>query len=378
MINRNNYQEYFLLYIDHELSGTAQKAVEEFVFHNPDLAIELEQLRQVVAKPEAKVRFEGKESLMRTDDLTGPIQKSNYEEYFLLYADGELDDASRREVEIFAGNHPSLLLELSYLLQTKMVPDPDLRFPDKSVLYKKEKTRRIAAWPWLGMAAASLLLVIGLFVFKNTGQSPAGSMGHPGVARGNALFPGGKTEDPNQRVTVTSTLPATLDPSVRPGITKGQTAWQTPSRKGPVTARRKVNARDQDAQALASSQLPRRADSRVEAQPENQSAGTLTQTEAATEPAMHPATAAIAQVQEPAAGVMPGQDAINRKADGGGMQEMNTAHTDEVYFAANTSQKKSKLRGIFRRVTRVFEKNTQADDDSRQGLLIGGFQIALK
>jgi hypothetical protein len=44
----------------------------------------------------------------------------------------------------------------------------------------------------------------------------------------------------------------------------------------------------------------------------------------------------------------------------------------------NTSAKKSKLRGIFRRVSRVFEKTTNADDGNKRSVAIGSFQIALK
>ncbi len=46
IINRHNYEEFFLLYIDNELDGGQQTAVEKFVEQNPDLGKELEMLKQ--------------------------------------------------------------------------------------------------------------------------------------------------------------------------------------------------------------------------------------------------------------------------------------------------------------------------------------------
>ena len=43
-INRDNYEMYFLLYVDKELSAEERSAVEKFVAENADLKAELESL----------------------------------------------------------------------------------------------------------------------------------------------------------------------------------------------------------------------------------------------------------------------------------------------------------------------------------------------
>ena len=65
-INRNNYEEYFLLYVDRELNGDEQKMVEEFVKLHPDLEKELSALQQTISLPPVMI-FEGKGKLYREE-----------------------------------------------------------------------------------------------------------------------------------------------------------------------------------------------------------------------------------------------------------------------------------------------------------------------
>ena len=51
-INRNNYEEFFLLYADNELDAETKLAVENFVQQNTDLAVELEMLLKTKSAPE--------------------------------------------------------------------------------------------------------------------------------------------------------------------------------------------------------------------------------------------------------------------------------------------------------------------------------------
>jgi hypothetical protein len=61
------------------------------------------------------------------------INRSNYEEYFLFYTDGELDDQQNKMVEEFASLHPDLLEELELICATKLQPEK-LIFKHKEIL----------------------------------------------------------------------------------------------------------------------------------------------------------------------------------------------------------------------------------------------------
>ena len=66
------------------------------------------------------------------------INRNNYEEYFLLYADNELTKAERKMVEVFVKENPELKEEFCMLKLTIRLPDEDIKLEDKSFLMKKE------------------------------------------------------------------------------------------------------------------------------------------------------------------------------------------------------------------------------------------------
>ena len=105
MINRNNYEEYFLMYVDNELPARQRAEVEFFVQQNPDLQQEFETLKQAVLFADDALMFNDKQSLLKTN--TG-IGIDNYEEYFLLDIDAELNEKEHAEVEQFILLHPEL------------------------------------------------------------------------------------------------------------------------------------------------------------------------------------------------------------------------------------------------------------------------------
>lgn len=88
IINRNNYEEYFLLYADGELTLAEKQAVDAFTHQHPDLAEELKLLMDVVLPHEMAV-MSGKDRLMKlaewNENTPTPQQTA-----LLMHLDGEL------------------------------------------------------------------------------------------------------------------------------------------------------------------------------------------------------------------------------------------------------------------------------------------------
>lgn len=167
-INRHNYEEYFILYMDNELSSDDRRMVEAFVQQHPDLKEELDILLQYKLEPDTSVVFNGKEELMKLNGET-PISLSNYEEWLVLYADNELTAAHRKSVEQFTAANPAVKEELNLMIRAKLQPE-EIVFPYKKSLYRKEEKVRAVPFRWWRAAAAILIIALGissLLVFNN-------------------------------------------------------------------------------------------------------------------------------------------------------------------------------------------------------------------
>lgn len=165
IINRHNYEEFFLLYVDKELNPEEQAAVEIFIGRNPDLAEELNILQQTTLH-NTNIPFEQKNSLYKKENS---ISYENYEEYFLLFADNELDEHQVAEVENFVLKHPKLQNEFTLLQQIKLQPE-FFAFKGKEKLYRKEKDqRRIILLTLTKMGvAASVAAIVYLSIILNS------------------------------------------------------------------------------------------------------------------------------------------------------------------------------------------------------------------
>jgi hypothetical protein len=71
-INTTNYEEYFLLYIDNELSAEQKTAVENFIEANPSYQKEFELLKQTGLAPEP-FEFEDKILLYRLEEMEASL-----------------------------------------------------------------------------------------------------------------------------------------------------------------------------------------------------------------------------------------------------------------------------------------------------------------
>lgn len=375
MITRNNYEEYFMLYADNELSAAEKKAVETFVIQNPDLENELLMLQQTILKPDNNLIFENKSLLMKQTFGDAIVNINNYEEYFLLYTDNELDKAARKDVELFVNNNPSLKEELNILLQTKSVADTQIIFEGKEILYKKEKDDKVIPVMWWRIAAAAaVLLLLGFFII-NSRTKPADSLAktqNPKTnnAKNNPAIVINKNKKEDS--VVTSSTIASLDnteaaTSKKVKVKSKKTddfVINNPNKKeiiNPVKKQTNNLPDENNTIEIQKNQIAKVEIIKPETVVENPKTNT---------------TSIIPKVDNTVTAVTNNNDGNNYIKQA--LQTTNNTNPEDVFYIANTSSKKSKLRGIFRKVSRVFDKTTNADDDNKHGILIGSFQIALK
>jgi len=399
MITRDNYEEFFLLYVDNELSAADRQIVERWVAENPDLKEEWEILLQCRIRPDNHLLFSGRESLLMQE---GALAEDNYLEYFLSYVDGELDEVTRRSVDEFVRRHPSLRPELERLQQTVSVPDRAIVFENKEILYKKEKDRRIVLIPWRMVAAAVVVGVISLLIFNplrkappvrslgSTGNKTAPSKpGAPPAAKEQPNINGGTvrkdeladngTSGTNDKQEGNGNLVVKKDsPAVTPGLATALHLSEAgyADRTAEVTKRR----------------VPHNSHTDGKEREDDPGSRELAQTD----PLINKRVVDQAPVRVITTSIKgPGKKmivltglAVSGNPDAG--SEENTSFATQAllnssndapedgFAMESSSPKKNKLRGLFRKVSRVLEKNASREEDDKHSVLIGGFQFALK
>ena len=164
-ISRNNYEEYFLLYADNELSSAERDALQQFLIAHPDLQPELDLLLGT-RLPIDEIKLDHKENL-----LAHSMKLNNVDEALLLYIDNELAGEEKRRVEEKLKTDDAYLLQYKSLLKTKPAILDKIVYPGKKELYHYEERRRFSFY-WVRVAAAAVI-VLGMGVFVFTYQQKA-------------------------------------------------------------------------------------------------------------------------------------------------------------------------------------------------------------
>lgn len=158
-LNKENYEEYFLMYADNELTQQERQAVEMFVASHPEYTQEFQDILSTVQMPD-DVSLSDKTFLMK-NQMDAFIDSKNCEERFVRYHDGELKEGERLLVQEFLNKNKTFAGEFDLIRDARMEPDPDIHYPGIKELYKRS-TRRIYI-TLSGYAAAAVL--IGLIVW---------------------------------------------------------------------------------------------------------------------------------------------------------------------------------------------------------------------
>lgn len=205
-INRHNYEEFFLLYVDRELSASERMAVEQFVQENPDLIEEFNTLQQTLLPEDHRLEMPDKTSLYRT--VTEGINMENYTGYFLMYVDNELSKPDIEAVETFVLQHPELQALFVQLKQTQL-PAENILFPHKSLLYRSEEPEKkpVVYIRWWRMAAAAAVIGLGFMLWTMVPDNlqNTNAAHKPLSAKNNTVLP--LTDLPATNNTTSSNLP---------------------------------------------------------------------------------------------------------------------------------------------------------------------------
>ena len=155
-INLQNYEEYFVSYLDGELSSQEVAEVEFFLQQHPGLKAELNAFKLTMLSGDEEISFPKKELLKKGITLV------NYEDYFIRKVEGDLSPSEAIDLSAFMNQHPELQREMNAYAATKLIADSSTVFPNKNSLKRRDR-RVIPMYVRYGVVvalAASLMLIV--------------------------------------------------------------------------------------------------------------------------------------------------------------------------------------------------------------------------
>lgn len=346
LITFENYEEWFLLYVDEELNTEEKAAVEAFAAQHPQLREELDQLCST-RLPLEPLKLENKAGL-----FSGHMKLTTIDESLLLYIDNELSAPERRELEQRLAANQDLQFQYRLLLQTKSDPAETVTFADKKSLYRNTTERRIIPL-WMRVAAAVLLVAgTGAAFWLGTDSNDSG------VAPAVATTPGDVSPS-----NVEEQLPAVTGGNQPDIDVTAYAAPPVPGKAAPVAKRNENKAafavvREEKKEEKRSNNLPvpvQRPEPQLLATNETNVPNTLQQNnnnQIVTDPVVQPYVSTEATTTTPG-------------------------------YASNASpaeaEKSGSLKGFLRKATRFIERRTGVSaTNENDELLIGAVAIKLK
>lgn len=159
-IDINNYEAFFIDYLEGNLNESLVNDFIAFLQNNPDLKEELSLFESVQLEPE-NILFNKKEELYK--------EKLDTEKEFNYAAIANLEEdfnkKEKLEFEKYIATHPEKKKELVLFNSTKLQADESILFGKKKRLYRHSFQKRI--FIWTGRVAAILIVAFAFFTLLN-------------------------------------------------------------------------------------------------------------------------------------------------------------------------------------------------------------------
>jgi len=169
-INRNNYELFFIDYLDGNLTDHDILILEDFLLINPDLREELEGTEKIRLTPE-NMLFKGK-FFLKKPDLSLPVNVNNFEDFCVAENELDLSTEQRKGLSDFIRLYPEHLGTVKLFSKLHLLPEKNIIFFQKNKLKKRVALLpRQLFIPVLSVAAAIALMVVIYFqndeIFNN-------------------------------------------------------------------------------------------------------------------------------------------------------------------------------------------------------------------
>lgn len=165
MITRENYEVFYIDFLDGNLSKEMETAFLLFLEENPDLQLE-EELPALNPSNEALTAFE-KQLLKKEEKKPLIISVETIEFALVAQLEGQLTKDEEKNLQLWLINHPAYQTEQALYAKTILAPSM-ISYENKNELY--QHTRIIPFWLSTSAAAASIALIVGITALYSPGK----------------------------------------------------------------------------------------------------------------------------------------------------------------------------------------------------------------
>ncbi len=163
-IDRNNYEQYCLDFLEGKLEASLKDEFLCFLSENPDIKNQLEGLESLSSLQPELIEFSDKGHLKKGNKLQLPVTKYNFEEFCTAFIENDISDSQKNEVKKYIENNPGKEKEFELFSKTRFVPDYNIVFNNKKSLKKNYKVS-FSVLTIMGIAASLALIFVLSYVF---------------------------------------------------------------------------------------------------------------------------------------------------------------------------------------------------------------------
>jgi len=171
-INKENYEQFFLDYLEGNLSPEEKQELADFIIAHPELRSLLDDFDGTPIPPD-RITYLKKERLKKNIHNSVHINEGNAEAWMIASIEGNLNATEAFELSEFISKNPVFERELELYRKTRIVPDETITFPLKSSLKKKAPYILLKRSGWISaLVAAVIILFFGIRFFLLRPPSP--------------------------------------------------------------------------------------------------------------------------------------------------------------------------------------------------------------
>ncbi|MFV0593431.1 MAG: hypothetical protein ACK5M7_18810 [Draconibacterium sp.] len=156
-ITRQNYEAYFIDYLEGNLDEKLVDVFIDFLQQNPDLKEELELFSAVTAVPETLTFNKKKKLYHKKYDL-----ESEFNNAAIARLEKDLSELEKQDFEAYVLAHPEKQEDVLLFEKTKLKADDNIRFEKKNMLYKRAAGKTVFLWS----TRVAAILIVGLIAFS--------------------------------------------------------------------------------------------------------------------------------------------------------------------------------------------------------------------